>query len=439
MEEVKKLREEVERLKGEKERLEKEMRVEKMKREREKREREEEKEKEYEDYSIKKIREGLGHIHSLETKLRNEMENTKMTSSNREEKSLVGIHSTQINFPTPFSENSGDSRSNILFVKGVPLPEEVESQLTFRRRMMLNTITNKHLHFIDETSTSTHTHTVFMLHGNGQWCFTWRKVVSLLKSKEKKVRIICPDLMGFGMSSRLQSFSDHSLELHLLFLLQLILSLDLRNLILVGFEWGALLASVLAARLPERVSGVVLCNASDWNPSLFKITNSLASKSFKKLAHVPLLRSLSLHLSCLPLHFFHSHHSLSPKERRAYQLPLSSWKDRASILAFATFLPLEGKSVPSNRVIHESLSWAQHFRGQLFLLFSVGSLKSKDATEKVRLSYPAARILTTGAKGLLIQEEDPSSILRAIISIVESTQDEGNKSENPAKKFPSKL
>ncbi|MFY0535119.1 alpha/beta fold hydrolase [Nannocystis pusilla] len=98
---------------------------------------------------------------------------------------------------------------------------------------------------------------VLLLHGNPTWSFLWRDVIARLPG----LRCVAPDLLGFGLSSRI-ALHEHSVERHVDALAELVEALGLRRFVLVGQDWGGALGPVLAARMPERVAGVVLGNTS---------------------------------------------------------------------------------------------------------------------------------------------------------------------------------
>lgn len=98
-----------------------------------------------------------------------------------------------------------------------------------------------------------------LLHGEPSWSFLYRHVIRVLV--DSGVRCIAPDLVGFGRSDKPRSVEDHSYARHVEWLRELVVDrLDLRDMTLVGQDWGGLLGLRLVAEHPERFARVVAAN-----------------------------------------------------------------------------------------------------------------------------------------------------------------------------------
>ncbi|MBR7837352.1 haloalkane dehalogenase, partial [Actinospica durhamensis] len=94
---------------------------------------------------------------------------------------------------------------------------------------------------------------IVFLHGNPASSYLWRKVTPQLADRAKT---LAPDLIGMGASGRPEiayGFDDHARYLEAWFD-----ALDLRQVVLVGHDWGGALALDWAAHHPDRVRGVAL-------------------------------------------------------------------------------------------------------------------------------------------------------------------------------------
>ncbi|MGJ7905638.1 haloalkane dehalogenase [Actinopolyspora sp. H202] len=101
--------------------------------------------------------------------------------------------------------------------------------------------------------------TVLLLHGEPSWSFLYRDVMSVLA--EAGIRAVAPDLVGFGRSDKPSEITDHSYARHVEWVRQFAFdALDLREITLVGQDWGGLLGLRLLAEHPERFSGAVAAN-----------------------------------------------------------------------------------------------------------------------------------------------------------------------------------
>ena len=100
---------------------------------------------------------------------------------------------------------------------------------------------------------------ILMLHGEPSWSYLYRKMVPILVAEGH--RVICPDLVGFGRSDKPTRLDDHSYARHVEWMRALAFDvLDLRDVTLVGQDWGGLIGLRLAAEHPERFARVVVAN-----------------------------------------------------------------------------------------------------------------------------------------------------------------------------------
>ncbi|MFD9003443.1 haloalkane dehalogenase [Streptomyces sp. NPDC059582] len=91
---------------------------------------------------------------------------------------------------------------------------------------------------------------IVFLHGNPTSSYLWRNVMPAVGGG----RLLAPDLIGMGESGKpaiAYSFDDHARYLDAWFD-----ALDLRDVILVGHDWGGALAFDRAARHPGSVRGI---------------------------------------------------------------------------------------------------------------------------------------------------------------------------------------
>ncbi|HEY6932292.1 MAG TPA: haloalkane dehalogenase [Marmoricola sp.] len=98
-----------------------------------------------------------------------------------------------------------------------------------------------------------------LLHGEPSWSFLYRHVIGVLA--DRGIRCLAPDLIGFGRSDKPTDPSDHSYARHVEWVRALAFDvLDLRELTLVGQDWGGLIGLRLAAEHPDRFARIVAAN-----------------------------------------------------------------------------------------------------------------------------------------------------------------------------------
>jgi haloalkane dehalogenase len=100
---------------------------------------------------------------------------------------------------------------------------------------------------------------VLLLHGEPSWSFLYRRMIPVLAGAG--LRVIAPDLVGFGRSDKPVDRSAYSYAGHVGWMREALFDrLDLRELTLVGQDWGGLIGLRLVAEHPDRFARVVVAN-----------------------------------------------------------------------------------------------------------------------------------------------------------------------------------
>ena len=100
---------------------------------------------------------------------------------------------------------------------------------------------------------------VLLLHGEPTWSYLYRHVIDVLTAEG--IRCVAPDLVGFGRSDKPTQPQDHSFARHVEWMRALAFDhLDLRDVTLVGQDWGGLIGLRLVAEHPDRFARVVAAN-----------------------------------------------------------------------------------------------------------------------------------------------------------------------------------
>ena len=216
------------------------------------------------------------------------------------------------------------------------------------------------LHFIDEGSGEP----VVMLHGNPTWSFYYRHLIEALRDSH---RTIVPDLIGCGLSDKPDdsryAYTLASRVDDLEFLLDS-LGLD-RELTLVMHDWGGIIGMTYAARHPERIARLIVCNTAAFHKP--------AAKSFPWALWIfrdtPLGSWLVRGLNV----FSRGTAWIGCKKRRlpravrdAYTDPYDSWAHRIAIHRFVQDIPL--------RPVDRSYKLISRVQDRLHLLDSVPML-----------------------------------------------------------------
>jgi 2-hydroxymuconate-semialdehyde hydrolase len=101
---------------------------------------------------------------------------------------------------------------------------------------------------------------VVFVHGSGPGVSAWANWRLAIPDVSQKLRVIAPDMVGFGFSDRPDGV-DYSMETWVAQLIGLLDALKIEKTHLVGNSFGAALSLQVAIRQPERVDRLVLMGA----------------------------------------------------------------------------------------------------------------------------------------------------------------------------------
>ncbi|MDX2709997.1 alpha/beta hydrolase [Streptomyces sp. PA03-6a] len=95
---------------------------------------------------------------------------------------------------------------------------------------------------------------IVLLHGFPETSYSWRHLLPVLASQG--FRAVAPDQRGYGLSDRPSSVDDYTIAQLVDDIASLIQALGEEKAILVGHDWGAVVAWHMALAYPSKVAGV---------------------------------------------------------------------------------------------------------------------------------------------------------------------------------------
>jgi pimeloyl-ACP methyl ester carboxylesterase len=181
----------------------------------------------------------------------------------------------------------------------------------------------------------------------------------------------------------------------------------------VGQDWGGPVCTSVAARLPDRVRGIVLANTSVFVPSSFKATRFHRFARMRGLAEVAFI-GLGFPQSRLAS-VQGDRGSISGIVARAYEWPLRRFRDRAGPLALARMVPDDIRH-PTVDALRRGAEWLERFSGPLALVWGERDPILGRTLDRLAQRLPQATVTRTSA-GHFLQEEVPQALVSAIVDV----------------------
>ncbi|OGA99140.1 MAG: haloalkane dehalogenase [Burkholderiales bacterium RIFCSPHIGHO2_12_FULL_69_20] len=195
--------------------------------------------------------------------------------------------------------------------------------------------------------------TVLCLHGNPSWGYLYRHM--LPEFLGAGLRVVVPDLIGFGRSDKPADEAWHRFDTHRQSLLNFIELLDLRKLMLVCQDWGGIFGLTLPMVMPERFTRALVMNTTLATGELtegFKAWRTY-SNSQPDLAVGRMLRR--------------GKPDMSAEEAAGYDAPFPDARYKAALRAFPNLVP-DGADAPGAATSREALAfWQQRWTGDSFM------------------------------------------------------------------------
>jgi len=99
---------------------------------------------------------------------------------------------------------------------------------------------------------------VLCLHGEPSWSFLYRTMLPVLT--DAGLRVVAPDLIGFGRSDKPTTRTDYTYQRHVDWMWAAVEAMDLHDITLVCQDWGGLIGLRLVGEDPDRFARVVAAN-----------------------------------------------------------------------------------------------------------------------------------------------------------------------------------
>jgi haloalkane dehalogenase len=208
------------------------------------------------------------------------------------------------------------------------------------------------VHYIDEGPRDAAV-TVLCLHGNPSWSYLYRHMVPVFTAAG--LRVVAPDLIGFGRSDKPVDEAAHSFDFHRDMLLAFVERLDLKNIMLVCQDWGGIFGLTMPMAAPHRYSRLLVMNTA--------LATGTLSEGFLQW------RAYSNSQPDLPVGklLARGKREMSAAEAAAYDAPFPDATYKAALRAFPNLVP-DGADAPGAAIGRDALAfWRERWAGDSFM------------------------------------------------------------------------
>ena len=193
---------------------------------------------------------------------------------------------------------------------------------------------------------------VLLLHGEPSWSYLYRKMIPVLL--DAGLRVVAPDLIGFGRSDKPTQLEDYTYARHVEWLRSVLFDgLDLRDVTLVCQDWGGLLGLRLVAEAEMSSEGDRFARVCAANTGLPDGRRRLPDAWWQ-------FRDFVVRTEDLPIGFLVKSgcaNGLSEAEVAAYDAPFPDASYKAGPRAFPDLIPQDedNPATPDNQRAWEVL------------------------------------------------------------------------------------
>jgi haloalkane dehalogenase len=254
---------------------------------------------------------------------------------------------------------------------------------------------------------------VLLLHGEPSWSFLYRRMIPVLLGAG--LRVVAPDLVGFGRSDKPAEPSDYTYARHVEWVRAAVLDeLGLTGITLVGQDWGGLIGLRLVAEHPDRFARVVVANTGLPTGDSPMSDAFLAWQRFAQTApQFQVGRIISNGTAT----------ELPPEVVAAYDAPFPDDSYKAGARAFPALVPTrpDDPASDANRAAWEALaSWRKPF----LTAFSDGDPITGGGDRIFRKLVPGADGMphtTLRGGGHFLQEDVGPSLAEVVVDLIAAT------------------
>lgn len=224
----------------------------------------------------------------------------------------------------------------------ITIPNELKNEYPFQSHFIKIDQKNR-LHYIDEGTGPV----IVMLHGNPTWSFFYR---NLIKDFSKNHRVIVPDHIGCGLSSKPEDY-QYTLKNHIENVEQLLNELKIEKFSLIVHDWGGAIGMGVATRHPQRIEKIVAMNTACFTSNAIPFRINILRNDIGEW----MIRSMNAF--AYPATFMAVNKKLNPTIKKGFLLPYNNFKNRIATAKFVRDIPMdkEHRTYPELKRIEDHL------------------------------------------------------------------------------------
>ena len=224
----------------------------------------------------------------------------------------------------------------------ITIPQELKNEYPFQSHF-INVDEKNQLHYIDEGAGPV----IVMLHGNPTWSFFYR---NLIKDLSKSHRVIVPDHIGCGLSSKPEDY-QYTLINHINNVEKLLNHLNIEKFSLIVHDWGGAIGMGVATRAPQKIEKIVAMNTACFTSEDIPFRINILRNDLGEW----MIRSMNAF--ALPATFMAVNKKLNPIVKKGFLLPYNNFHNRIATAKFVRDIPMDKthQTYPTLKKIEEHL------------------------------------------------------------------------------------
>jgi haloalkane dehalogenase len=253
---------------------------------------------------------------------------------------------------------------------------------------------------------------VLLMHGEPTWSFLYRKMIPVLL--QAGLRVVAPDLVGFGRSDKPARRQDHSYGNQVAWMDAWLEAVDLQHITLFCQDWGSLIGLRMVVDAPQRFARIVLGNGglptgTSQTPRAFRLWRAFARWS----PWFPIGRIVAFGCAV----------PLQTAEVAAYDAPFPTRRHRIAARLMPGFVPTTPED-PQSQANLDAWEFYAHCDKPFLTLFSSRDPVTRGGHRVWQKRVPGAQgqahTIIRGA-GHFLQEDKGPELAHAIVAFMRAT------------------